>query len=59
MDRVRLAVAAAVLFMGLGACSTLAVAQVAAPLPTEAQRRECERNGGYWNTAANYCRVGG
>jgi hypothetical protein len=25
---------------------------------TEQQRRECERSGGYWNTAAGYCKVG-
>jgi hypothetical protein len=26
--------------------------------PTDAQRRECERNGGHWSTAAGYCRIG-
>jgi hypothetical protein len=25
---------------------------------TEGQRRECERNGGYWSTAAGMCRIG-
>ena len=27
--------------------------------PTEAQRLECQRNGGYWATAAGYCKAGG
>jgi hypothetical protein len=27
--------------------------------PTDAQRRECERNGGSWATAAGFCRIGG
>jgi hypothetical protein len=26
--------------------------------PTDSQRRECERNGGYWVTAAGYCKIG-
>jgi hypothetical protein len=27
--------------------------------PTDAQRLECQRNGGYWATAAGYCKAGG
>jgi hypothetical protein len=26
--------------------------------PTDAQQRECERNGGYWVTASGYCKIG-
>jgi hypothetical protein len=26
--------------------------------PTDAQRSDCARNGGVWNTAAAYCRIG-
>ena len=29
-----------------------------APVPTDAQRHECERNGGYWVTASGYCKIG-
>jgi hypothetical protein len=42
-------------------CALLAQAQSGQPqgtTPTDAQRRECERNGGYWTTAAGFCRIG-
>jgi hypothetical protein len=42
-------------------CALLAQAQNGQPqgtTPTDAQRRECERNGGYWTTAAGFCRIG-
>lgn len=26
---------------------------------SEAQQLECQRNGGYWATAAGYCKIGG
>jgi len=47
---------AAVFFVAVSGSSMLAQAQ--GTIPTEAQRRECERNGGYWNTAAGFCKVG-
>jgi hypothetical protein len=56
MGRVGSAVAGAVFFVVLSGAAMLA--QAHGPTPTEAQRRECERNGGYWNTTAGYCRVG-
>jgi hypothetical protein len=42
-------------------CATLAGAPSGQPdstTPTDAQRRECERNGGHWATAAGFCRIG-
>jgi hypothetical protein len=33
-------------------------AQAQGTISGEAQRRECERNGGYWSSAASYCRIG-
>jgi hypothetical protein len=44
-----------------GGCALIAQAQNSQPqgtTPTDAQRRECERNGGYWATAAGFCRIG-
>jgi hypothetical protein len=56
MDGMGLALVAAVFFVAVNGLSVLAQAQ--GTIPTEAQRRECERNGGYWSTTAGYCRVG-
>jgi hypothetical protein len=53
----RMAVIAAVLFVAVSGCATLAQSP-ATLAPTGAQRRECERNAGAWSTAAGYCRVG-
>ena len=42
-------------------CTMIAPAQssqLQGTTPTDAQRRECERNGGYWATAAGFCRIG-
>jgi hypothetical protein len=51
-----LAVAGVAFFVAMSASTMLAQAQ--GTIPTEAQRRDCERNGGYWSTAAGYCRIG-
>ena len=56
MNRVGLALAAVVFLVGLSGPWTPGEAQ--GTIPTEAQRRECERNGGYWDTAAGFCKVG-
>jgi hypothetical protein len=39
-------------------CAGTEVAAAPAPAPTDAQQRECERNGGYWVTTAGYCKIG-
>jgi hypothetical protein len=56
MGRMGLALVAAVFFVAVSGSSMLAQAQ--GTIPTDAQRREGERNGGYWDTAAGFCRVG-
>ena len=56
MGRMGLALVAAVFFAAVSGSSMLARAQ--GTIPTEAQRRECERNGGYWATAAGFCKIG-
>jgi hypothetical protein len=56
MGRMGLALVAAVFFVAVSGSSMLAQAQ--GTIPTEAQRRECERNGGYWDTTAGFCRIG-
>ena len=56
MGRMGLALVAAVFFVGVSGVSVLAQAQ--GTIPTEAQRRECERNGGYWDTASGFCKIG-
>jgi hypothetical protein len=56
MGRMGLALVAAVFFVAVSGPSMLVQAQ--GTIPTEAQRRECERNGGYWATTAGYCRIG-
>ncbi|PYM18845.1 MAG: hypothetical protein DMD78_26635 [Candidatus Rokuibacteriota bacterium] len=56
MNMVGLALAAVVFLVGLSGPWTPGEAQ--GTIPTEAQRRECERNGGYWDTAAGFCKVG-
>ncbi len=56
MVRMGLALVAAVFFMVVSGASMLALAP--GPMPTDMQRRECERNGGYWSTAAGFCRIG-
>ena len=48
MDRLKSALAAAVMLVGVSGGT----------IPTDAQRRECERNGGYWDAAAGFCKVG-
>jgi len=50
------ALVAVVFFVAVGAASMVAQAQVR--IPTESERRECERNGGYWDSAAGFCKVG-
>src|SRR5256885_5133476 len=57
MNRVGLALAAVVFLVGLSGPWTPGEAQ--GTIPTEAQRREGERNGGYWGTAAGLCQGGG
>jgi hypothetical protein len=49
-------VAALVLVVAAGAWAPPARAQ--GTIPTDAQRRECERNGGYWVTASGSCKIG-
>ena len=56
MGRMGLALVAAVFFAAVTGSSVLAQAQ--GTIPTEAQRRECERNGGYWATASGICKIG-
>jgi hypothetical protein len=56
ISRARMAAIAAVVLVVVSGLTTLAEAQ--GTVPTEAQRRECERNGGYWSTAAGMCKVG-
>ncbi len=46
-----------VVFLAAMGVSTI-LAQAQDTVPTEAQRRECERNGGYWATASGMCRIG-
>jgi len=50
------ALVAVVFFVAVGAASMVAQAQVR--IPTESERRECERNGGYWDSAAGFCKAG-
>jgi hypothetical protein len=56
VSRIAMAVAAAVFFGTVSGCTALPPVQNTAP--TGAQRLECERNGGYWATAAGFCRIG-
>jgi hypothetical protein len=56
MVRMGLALVAAIFFVIASGAPVIVQAQ--GTIPTEAQRRECERNGGYWDTAAGFCRVG-
>jgi hypothetical protein len=58
----RLVVVASLITAVASGCTMTARAPSSQPqdvTPTDAQRRECERNGGYWATAAGYCRIGG
>jgi hypothetical protein len=50
------ALVAVVFFVGVGAGSIVAQAQ--GKIPTESERRECERNGGYWDSASGFCKAG-
>jgi uncharacterized protein HemY len=50
------ALVAVVFFVAVGAAPMVAQAQ--ARVPTESERRECERNGGYWDSAAGFCKAG-
>jgi hypothetical protein len=56
MGKTGMAVMAAVLFVAASGCRVLAQAQ--GTIPTDAQRRECERNGGYWVTSSGFCKIG-
>jgi hypothetical protein len=47
---------ALVFFVAVGAASMVAQAQ--GKIPTESERRECERNGGYWDSASGFCKAG-
>lgn len=56
MGKTVLAAVAAVFFVaGMG--STMP-AQAQGTVPTAAQLRECEGNGGYWDTASGSCEIG-
>jgi hypothetical protein len=50
------ALVAVVFFLAVGAASMVAQAQ--GRIPTESERRECERNGGYWDSACGFCKIG-
>jgi hypothetical protein len=57
----RLVVVASFIAAVTSGCTMIAQVQSSPPqgtTPTDAQRRECERNGGYWATAAGFCRIG-
>jgi hypothetical protein len=56
MSRTRWALMTVIFVAAMGVSTILA--QVQSTVPTETQRRECERNGGYWATAAGMCRIG-
>jgi hypothetical protein len=56
MRRIVMATVAAVFFVAGSGWTMLAQAQ--GTIPTEAQRRECERDGGYWDTASGSCEIG-
>jgi hypothetical protein len=56
MSRAEMAVMAAVLFTAASVCTMPAPAQ--GTVATDAQKRECERNGGYWVTASGFCKIG-
>ena len=49
-------VVVAILLSAASGCTALAQAPSLAP--ADAPRGECERNGGYWATAAGFCRIG-
>ena len=49
-------VVVAILLSAASGC--MALAQAPSPAPVDAPRLECERNGGYWSTAAGFCRIG-
>jgi uncharacterized protein YceK len=56
---VRLVVVSAFIAAVMTGCTTIAQAPSSqGKIPTDAQRRECERNGGHWATAPGYCKVG-
>ena len=56
---VRLVLVAAFIAAVMTGCTTIAQAPSSqGKIPTDAQRRECERNGGHWATAPGYCKVG-
>jgi hypothetical protein len=56
MSRTTIALIALTLALAIDGAAVIAPAQTTPP--TETQRRECERNGGYWVTAAGYCKIG-
>jgi hypothetical protein len=55
MSRAAMAVLAALFFGAVSGCAGLAKDQGTDPI--DARRRECERKGGYWSTAADMCRI--
>jgi hypothetical protein len=60
VNTARLVVVASFAAAVMSGCTTIAQApsDLQGTNPTGAERRECERNGGYWVTAAAYCRIG-
>jgi hypothetical protein len=56
ISRAGMAAIGAVVLVLAGGFTPLTWAQ--GTVPTESQRRECERNGGYWATAAGMCKFG-
>lgn len=56
MGRSAMAVMTAVLLATASGCTMLAQAQ--GTVSAEAQKRECERNGGYWVTSSGFCKIG-
>jgi hypothetical protein len=57
LSRLAMTMAAVAVFMAVSGVATLGQAQDTNP--TEGQRQQCERNGGYWASAAGYCKIGG
>lgn len=55
MATVARAVIAGLFLAALSGCTPLSAGQGQAPADP---RLECERNGGYWATAAGFCRIG-
>ena len=59
MGRTVMAVVAAIVVAAVSGCTAIAGAQSAqSAAGTDAQRHECERNGGYWATSSGICKIG-